>query len=100
MKKFLLGLLLALASLSASADYIATFGPDVVTARTGTACPATVLQHVKPEFHDRLRRADALISGKPFVGCWLQEGDVVFLVWEDGDTNFVPAGAFRELKTV
>lgn len=99
LRKASLGLLLAFATLSASADATATFGTDSVTLRD-KACPASVLERITPEHRSNFRKADGLVNGKPYLGCWVLERDVVFLMWEDGDQGIIPAKNFKEAKSV
>lgn len=105
MKKFLFGALIALSAVSAfSADYQATHGGDVLTARGGVACKPAVVEKLAgkapAELLPQFRHMDAFVDGKKYDACWVQHGDGIFFVYEDGDVGALPVTAFHELKTV
>lgn len=100
MKRFLLGLLLALASLSATADAVAVSGTDSVTVRDA-ACPAdlvalAVSRGAPPSAPFRL--AEAQVEGKTYKACWFPYRDQVAVIYEDGDTGMIPLSEFKPTK--
>lgn len=100
MKKYLLGLLLALVSCLSFADYVASQGTDSITLREGVACTGDIAKNINPEMLKRFGAGSAQIEGKKYALCWAQVEDKVFVIYEDGDSGFLPVGIFRKLKDV
>jgi hypothetical protein len=79
----------------AHADMVFQDGGDRLILRE-SACPlADKLPKEIP-----FRKADGLVSGKPYIGCWVEQNGTVFLVWEDGDQGMLPTDAFKEYNGV
>lgn len=102
MKKLMLGLLLALASLSASADFILKNDTLQIILRDDAGCPYKVITDVvSPEFVGRLHPAEVTLNdGTQIKACWLKEEDQVFLVDTDLDGGTIPAEAFKPYRGV
>jgi hypothetical protein len=49
---------------------------------------------VAPQFRDKFRKARAMVGGKDYFGCWIVEGDMVHLIYEDGDQGLLPIADF------
>lgn len=98
MYKFLLGLVLSLASMAASADMIARQGRDFVVI-TDAPCHAGIVS-IAPEGAPKalLRRAYAEFNGTKYEACYFNKQGIVFLIYEDGDGGFVPREAFIPLR--
>lgn len=107
-KKFLSAGLVALACLTASATTFVANAPngDRVVAYSDKACPAPIMAliakatNAPAEITQGFRLADATIGGQHFVACWLQVGDGVAVMFEDGDTGMIPVSEFQKLKEV
>lgn len=97
MKKLLLALTLAFASAYSLADWVATQGADYLVAKE-TACPAAIADKVPAEFRPRLHAAVGHYDGKDYAGCWIQNEDKVYVIYEDGDQGVIPVAAFHKLK--
>jgi hypothetical protein len=96
MKKVLLALFIGLASLSATADFVAQQGDDYVLLRdTAGSCPAAIQEKINPDQVGRFKRADVKIQGQTFVACWAEASGYAFLVYEDGDQGAIPLELFK-----
>lgn len=82
----------------ALADSIGRQGNDWVRITARPCADDKVLQHI-PDAGRRLdfRAATAHFQGQDYAACWAQAAGGVDLVYEDGDTGFVPE---RDLKPV
>lgn len=99
LKKASFGPLTALVSATSFADWVATGPGYAITARE-MSCHASVLKHVKDEYHSIFHKADALIEGKSYVGCWAVVDGTVYLIFEDGEQATLPESDFRKLQNV
>jgi hypothetical protein len=96
MKKYVFGLILALAGLSASADLVSRHDKDFVILRdTAGSCPAAIQEKINPEQVGRFKRADVQIEGKDYVACWAEASGAVFLIYDDGDQGLLPLNLFE-----
>lgn len=87
----------ALLAAPAMADeVIASNGPDFVRLSDSQCTNEKVLALATPPLRARLRDAVANISGQSFKGCWIVEGNMAHLVYEDGDQGLVPISEFRK----
>lgn len=92
-------LLCAAALLAAPAmadEVIASNGADSVRLSDSQCTSDKVLEQVTPPLREKLRDAVATISGQSFKACWLVEGNMAHLVYEDGDQGLVPLTEFRK----
>lgn len=92
-------LLCAAALLAAPAmadEVIASNGADSVRLSDSQCTSEEVLEQVTPPLREKLRDAVATISGQSFKACWVVEGNMAHLVYEDGDQGLVPLTEFRK----
>lgn len=94
-------LMLSLALVAASAtagDLVlnnATTGASIRLAE-GPCVNAATLAEIKDEFHPQFKAARAIVDGKTFEGCWLEDAGRVVLFFENGERMLVPASKFRD----
>jgi hypothetical protein len=106
MKKFLLGVAIALASLTSFATtYVAEHGKDVLVLDDQALCPKAVqaiaLQRGAPmDLVSKFRGFTAHMNGQELHGCWVAVEGSVALIWDDGDIGQVPQTAFHKAKEV
>lgn len=94
-----LALLCAAALLAAPAmadEVIASNGADSVRLSDSQCTSEKVLEQATPPVREKLRDAVATISGQSFKACWVVEGNMAHLVYEDGDQGLVPLTEFRK----
>lgn len=92
-------LLCAAALLAAPAmadEVIASNGPDSVRLSDGQCSSQKILEQLEPGVRDQLKDATATIDGQSFKACWVVDGGVAHLVYEDGDEGMVPLTEFRK----
>ena len=44
-----------------------------------------VLDQVPSQYHEAMRAARGTSGGKSFEACWIDVGEIVLILWEDGD---------------
>lgn len=49
-----------------------------------------VLDQIPHEYHEAMRAARGTFQGKSFEACWIDVGEIVVIVWEDGDKGRLP----------
>lgn len=71
-----------------------------------TEAPCTdpgVASHVDAAMYAGMHGATAFVGGRLYNACWIQvqrpEGDIIGVIYEDGDTSRVPVTLFHEPKT-
>ena len=95
--KFALLCAAALLAAPAMADeVIASNGADSVRLSDSQCTSDKVLEQATPPLRETLRDAVATISGQSFKACWIVEGNMAHLVYEDGDQGLVPLTEFRK----
>lgn len=95
-----LALLCAATLLAAPAmadEVIASNGVDSVRLSDTQCTNEKVLEQATPPVRDQLRGAVATISGQSFSACWIVQGNMAYLVYEDGDQGLVPLTEFRKV---
>ena len=95
-----LALLCAAALLAAPVmadEVIASNGADSVRLSDSQCTSEKVLEQATPPVREKLRAAVATISGQSFTACWVVEGNMAHLVYEDGDQGLVPLTEFRKV---
>lgn len=93
----MLGLLLGAALIPAIADLQATAGNDIIVLhKSACTLPAALSVVPDPKTHSELHSGDAVISNQPYKLCWVDLGEAVGMIFEDGDTLAVPKSAFKE----
>ncbi len=79
-----------------SDDYVARARGGDMVRLTQQACPAEILAHVPPPFHEAMQAAFAVIDGKQYRACWINMGDgSIGLVYEDADQARIPIEHFK-----
>jgi hypothetical protein len=79
-----------------SDDYVARARGGDMVRLTQQACPAEILAHGPPPFHEAMQAAFAVIDGKQFRACWVSMGDGhISLVYEDADQARIPIQHFQ-----
>lgn len=87
----------ALVAAPAMADeVIASNGSDSVRLSDSQCTNEKVLERVTPPAREKLRNAVTTIAGQSFQACWTVEGNMAYLVYEDGDQGLVPLTEFRK----
>ncbi len=88
----------ALVAAPAMADeVIASNGVDSVRLSDSQCTNEKVLELATPPMREKLRGAVATISGQSFKACWVVDGNMAHLVYEDGDQGLVPLTEFRKV---
>jgi hypothetical protein len=96
MKYVLLCAAALLAAPAMAEEVIASNGADSVRLSDAQCSSQTILQQVDVAMRDRLKDATATIGGQQFKGCWIVDGQVAHLVYEDGDEGLVPLTEFHK----
>ena len=78
-----------------ASDLVAHQGGDSVRLQDGPCTSERVLNLLGPRLQSQYKAASAVVQGQTFAGCWRQRGNVVHLLYEDGDQGIVP---LAELK--
>jgi hypothetical protein len=94
MKRVLIIAALA-ASSAAAGELRATNGKDSVWLSDKPCTVEAVLAAVNPRFHSLLGQARAEIDGQPYKACWAIQGEMVHLLFDDGDQGAIPVSAFQ-----
>jgi hypothetical protein len=76
-------------------ELVASNGTDSVRLSSSPCTSAEVLSRLQPQFHSALREATATVQGKTFKACWVVEGHVAHLLYEDGDQGLIPLRDFK-----
>lgn len=98
MKLLLLCAALAAAPAMAS-DLVAHQGGDTVRLQDGPCISEQVLSLLEPRLQSQYKAASAVVQGRTFTGCWRQRGNVVHLLYEDGDQGIVPMDELKPEMT-
>lgn len=104
MKKYITGLLLTLALISAPAEQIDSPGwvaaaDGYVIAALKQPCPTHILKKIPPEYRGRFSLATGTFPDKQVKGCWAPISDQIVLIWEDGSYGYLPQHKFNKLLT-
>jgi hypothetical protein len=71
-------------------DMIARQGNNSVRLANAPCTSELVLARLRPELRPRFKAALAEVEGQTFQACWHAAGNVVHLLYEDGDQGIVP----------
>jgi len=94
--KFALLCAAALLAAPAMADeLVASNGNDTVRLTDNPCSNEQVLSFLKPQFHEALREASAVVQGQMFKACWILDGHAAHLIYEDGDQGLIPLQDFK-----
>ena len=77
-------------------EVVASNGADSVRLSDAQCSSQKILEQIDVGVRDQLKDATATIGGQAFKGCWLVDGSVAHLVYEDGDEGMVPLTEFRK----
>lgn len=92
-------LLCAAALLAAPAmadEVVASNGTDSVRLSDGQCSSQKIMEQIEPGMRDQLKDATATIGGQAFKACWVVDGQVAHLMYEDGDEGLVPLSEFHK----
>jgi len=78
-------------------EVVASNGQDSVHLSDGQCSSQKILEQVEPTVREQLKDAKAQISGQQFQACWVADGQIVHLVYEDGDEGMVPMTEFHKV---
>lgn len=81
----------------AFADLEARQGSDRVRFMESACTDETVLARIEPTARKEYRAAAAHFQGQDYAACWRPSGNVMHLVYADGDQGIVP---MQDLKPV
>lgn len=95
--KFALLCAAALVAVPAFADeVVASNGADSVRLSDAQCTSEKVLEQIPAPAREQLRDATAQIQGQSFKACWVVQGNMAHLMYEDGDQGMVPLSEFRK----
>lgn len=97
MRTLLLSVVLVAASASAGnlVMHNSQTGAEIRLADSPCVNEATAAE-IKDEWVPKFKAASAVIDGKTFAGCWLEDAGRVVLFFENGERFLVPASKFRD----
>jgi hypothetical protein len=78
-------------------EVVASNGADSVRLSDSQCSSKKIMEQVEPAVGQQLKDANANISGQTFKACWVVEGQVAHLVYEDGDEGMVPLTEFHKV---
>jgi hypothetical protein len=96
MKYVLLCAAALLAAPAMAEEVVASNGADSVRLSDGQCSSQQILQQLDVGMRDQLKDATATIGGQEFKACWIVDGQVAHLVYEDGDEGMVPLTEFHK----
>jgi hypothetical protein len=96
MKYVLLCAAALLAAPAMAEEVVASNGVDSVTLSDAQCSSQKILDAIDASVRDQLKDATATIGGQQFKGCWVVDGEVAHLVYEDGDEGMVPLTEFHK----
>ncbi|HMA08342.1 MAG TPA: hypothetical protein VKP68_10785 [Ramlibacter sp.] len=98
--RFVLLCAAALAAAPAVAqDLVVRQGNDTIRLADAPCTSEQVLARLQPAIQAEFKAALAVVEGRTFEACWRPAGEVVHLLYEDGDQGVVPLADLKpELK--
>ena len=96
MKYVLLCAAALLAAPAMAEEVVASNGVDSVRLSDGQCSSQKILEAIDSGMRDQLKDAKASIGGQQFKACWVVDGEVAHLVYEDGDEGMVPLTEFHK----
>ncbi len=96
MRSIVVAAILAAGSVSSHAHYILKI--DDTTVRLMDApCEKKVKDLLRPEFHDKFRKAVVIFKHRTLQACWITSSpDAITLIDEAGDGTTLPIAAFSK----
>ena len=92
----------ALAALAAPAfadDLVAREGRNEIRL-AAAPCASQTVQALLSVQSPNYQAASATVDGQKFEGCWRKVGDVVHVVYEDGDQGIIPVADLKNAISV
>jgi hypothetical protein len=80
----------------AADEVVASNGSDTVRLSNTQCSSEKVLEQTDPVLRAQLRDATAVIQGESLKACWIVDGRVAHLLYEDGDQGIIPLTQFRK----
>jgi len=77
-------------------EVVASNGQDSVRLSDSQCSSQKILEQVEPAMREQLKDGNAQIDGQQFHACWIVDGNVAHLVYEDGDEGMVPLTEFHK----
>lgn len=77
-------------------EMVASNGTDSVRLSDAQCSNEKVLEQIEPSMRSQLKDATATIGGESFKGCWVVDGNMAHLVYEDGDQGIVALSEFKK----
>ena len=80
----------AAAAPAMSQDLIARQGEDTIRLANAPCADKGVLGKVPAQLQPQLMQATAVVQGQTFSACWRKAGEMIHLIYEDGDQGLLP----------
>jgi hypothetical protein len=96
-----LGLFVALACMSAKADFAFVQGTDFIVFSEKHTCPAQLVDIARQRGAPAdmpFRAAKAMVGGVEYNACWTDLGSAVGVIYEDGDVGTMDKRELRKLR--
>lgn len=77
-------------------ELVASIGGDSVRLSDSQCANEKVLEQFDPGMRSQLKHAIAVLQGQSLEACWITDGKVAHLVYEDGDVGLVPLSEFKK----
>lgn len=81
----------------AHADREVRQGADWVRLHDSACVSAETLARIPAAARDQFSKAQGMHQGQLYFGCWREVGNVVHILWEDGDEGVIPVGILKLL---
>lgn len=80
-------------------ELVASNGSDSVRLSDKPCASEPVLKRLTPRFREVMREATAVVGGQPYRACWITNGELAHLLYEDGDQGIIPLADFKQPRT-
>ena len=80
-------------------ELVASNGTDSVRLMDSPCSSEQVLSQLTPKLRAMLRDASAVVQGQTYKACWVVQGNVAHLLYEDGDQGIIPLADFKAPKS-
>lgn len=78
-------------------ELVASNGTDSVRLSDSACSSQKVLEQTEPDLRSQLKNATAVVDGESFTACWVVDGNMAHLLYEDGDEGAVPLSEFKKV---